>query len=70
MKRITTLLLAAAAAIALPAAAQELSYANSQPLTLPADIFFGIGTQAEAHAGQLKGRGSWWLLLPRGLAAR
>lgn len=42
MKRFATLLLAAAAAIALPAAAQELSYATSQPLTLPHDTFFGM----------------------------
>jgi hypothetical protein len=42
MKHFATLLLAAAAAIALPAAAQELSYATSQPLTLPHDTFFGM----------------------------
>jgi hypothetical protein len=42
MKHFATLLLAAAAVIALPAAAQELSYATSQPLTLPHDTFFGM----------------------------
>ena len=29
------------------------------------DIFFGFGPQAERHAGEMKGRGSWWLLLPK-----
>ena len=42
MKHFATLLLAAAAVIALPAAAQEISYTNSQPLTLPHDTFFGM----------------------------
>jgi hypothetical protein len=42
MKRFATLLLAAAAVIALPAAAQELGYTSSQPLTLPHDTFFGM----------------------------
>ena len=42
MKRITTLALAAACALGFPAAAQEISYTNSQPLTLPHDTFFGM----------------------------
>src|SRR3569833_1086369 len=54
MKRFATLLLAAAAVIALPAAAQELGYTNSQPLTLPADTFFGmaagVATDSKGHA--------------------
>ncbi len=29
------------------------------------DIFFGFGPQAEHHAGEMKGRGTWWLLLPK-----
>jgi len=41
MRHFATLLLAAAA-IVLPAAAQEISYSNSQPLTLPRDTFFGM----------------------------
>jgi hypothetical protein len=53
MKRFATLLLAAAAVIALPAAAQEISYTNSQPLTLPADTFFGmaagVATDSKGH---------------------
>src|SRR3569833_3016055 len=53
MKRFATLLLAAAAVIALPAAAQELGYTNSQPLTLPADTFFGmaagVATDSKGH---------------------
>jgi membrane-bound lytic murein transglycosylase A len=28
------------------------------------DIFFGFGPDAERHAGGMKGRGEWWLLLP------
>ena len=39
--KLTTLLLAAACALGFPAAAQEISYTNSQPLMLPADTFFG-----------------------------
>ncbi len=31
------------------------------------DIFFGFGAEAERHAGEMKGRGSWWLLLPNGI---
>ncbi|HEX4636897.1 MAG TPA: hypothetical protein VH189_11990, partial [Rhizomicrobium sp.] len=42
MRHFATLLLAAAAAIALPAAAQEIGYATSRPLTLPHDTFFGM----------------------------
>jgi membrane-bound lytic murein transglycosylase A len=48
------------------AVAQDTGSAIKGPVR--ADIFFGIGAAAEAHAGQLKGRGMWWLLLPRGLA--
>lgn len=29
------------------------------------DIFFGFGAAAERHAGVMRGRGGWWLLLPR-----
>ena len=35
-----------------------------------ADLFFGYGAEAADHAGVLKGRGSLWLLLPVGAAAR
>jgi len=42
MKRFATLLLAAAAIVAVPAMAQEISYSTSQPLTLPRDTFFGM----------------------------
>ena len=41
MKRLATLLLAAAA-MAIPASAQDLGYTNSQPLQLPHDTFFGM----------------------------
>src|SRR5471032_124787 len=41
MKRFATLLLAAAA-MAIPAAAQDLGYKTSQPLMLPHDTFFGM----------------------------
>jgi DNA-binding beta-propeller fold protein YncE len=41
MKRLATLLLAAAA-LAMPAAAQEIGYTTSQPLMLPHDTFFGM----------------------------
>jgi membrane-bound lytic murein transglycosylase A len=34
------------------------------------DVFFGYGAEAAAHAGVLKGQGTWWLLLPRALADR
>jgi len=53
MKRITTVLLAAACALGLPAAAQEISYSTSQPLTLPRDTFFGqaagVATDSKGH---------------------
>jgi len=53
MKRITTLALAAACALGFPAAAQEISYTNSQPLTLPHDTFFGmaagVATDSKGH---------------------
>src|ERR1051325_11411352 len=42
MRHFATLLLAAAAVIAVPAMAQEISYSTSQPLTLPRDTFFGM----------------------------
>jgi hypothetical protein len=42
MKRLATLLLAAASILAVPALAQELGYATSQPLMLPNDTFFGM----------------------------
>jgi hypothetical protein len=42
MKRLATLLLAAASILAFPALAQELGYATSQPLMLPNDTFFGM----------------------------
>src|ERR1044072_9970947 len=41
MRHFATLLLACSA-IVLPAAAEEISYSNSQPLTLPRDTFFGM----------------------------
>ncbi|HTC84744.1 MAG TPA: peptidyl-alpha-hydroxyglycine alpha-amidating lyase family protein [Rhizomicrobium sp.] len=53
MRHFATLLLAAVAVIALPAAAQELSYSTSQPLTLPHDTFFGmaagVATDSKGH---------------------
>src|SRR5471032_1672376 len=53
MKRLATLLLLAAAAIAMPAAAQELGYTTSQPLMLPHDTFFGmaagVATDSKGH---------------------
>src|SRR3984885_16054590 len=42
MKRLATLLLAAASVLAVPAVAQELGYTTSEPLTLPHDPFFGM----------------------------
>src|SRR5260221_8386968 len=50
MKRFATLLLAAAAAIALPATAQELGYSPSQPLQLPHDTFFGMAMGVAANS--------------------
>ncbi len=35
-----------------------------------ADLFFGYGAEAASHAGVLKGRGSMWVLLPKGAAGR
>ena len=53
MKHFATLLLAAAAVLALPAAAQEIGYTTSQPLTLPHDTFFGmaagVATDSKGH---------------------
>jgi hypothetical protein len=52
MKRLATLLLAAAA-LAVPAAAQEIGYSTSQPLMLPHDTFFGmaagVATNSKGH---------------------
>jgi hypothetical protein len=42
MKRLATLLLAAASVLAVPAVAQELGYTTSEPLMLPHDTFFGM----------------------------
>ena len=41
MKRLATLLLAAAA-LTVPALAQSIGYSTSQPLMLPHDTFFGM----------------------------
>src|SRR6202789_625913 len=57
MKRLKSplaaLLLAAAAALAVPAQAQDISYSNSWPLTLPHDTFFGmaagVATDSKGH---------------------
>ena len=53
MKRLATLLLAAAAALAVPAMAQDISYSTSWPLTLPHDTFFGmaagVATNSKGH---------------------
>ena len=57
MKRLksplATLLFAAAAALAVPAQAQDISYSNSWPLTLPHDTFFGmaagVATNSKGH---------------------
>ena len=52
MKRLATLLLAAAALV-MPAAAQDLGYSTSQPLQLPHDTFFGlaagVATNSQGH---------------------
>src|SRR5258706_709503 len=52
MKRLATLLLAAAA-FTLPAMAQDIGYSTSQPLTLPRDTFFGmaagVATDSKGH---------------------
>src|SRR5471032_640568 len=42
MKRLATLLLAAACVLAVPALAQSIGYSTSQPLMLPHDTFFGM----------------------------
>jgi hypothetical protein len=57
MKRLkaplATLLLAAAACLAVPAAAQDISHTASQPLQLPRDTFFGmvagVATNSKGH---------------------
>ncbi|HVW72235.1 MAG TPA: hypothetical protein VHC39_01240, partial [Rhizomicrobium sp.] len=52
MKRIATLLLAAAA-LALPAAAQDIAITGSEPLQLPRDTFMGsamgVATNSKGH---------------------
>ena len=53
MKRLATLLLVAAALLAVPAMAQDIGYSNSWPLTLPHDTFFGmaagVATDSKGH---------------------
>jgi NHL repeat-containing protein len=53
MKRLATLLFAAAAVLAIPAAAQELSFTGAETLQLPADTFFGsamgVATNSKGH---------------------
>jgi sugar lactone lactonase YvrE len=53
MKRFATLLLAAAAVLAVPAAAQEIGFSASQSLQLPRDTFFGavagVATNSKGH---------------------
>jgi len=53
MKRFATLLLAAAAVLAAPAAAQEIGFTASQSLQLPRDTFFGavagVATNSKGH---------------------
>lgn len=53
MKRFATFLFAAAATLAIPAMAQDLDYATSQPLMLPHDTFFGmaagVATNSKGH---------------------
>ena len=53
MKRLATLLFAAAAVLAAPAMAQDIGYATSWPLTLPHDTFFGmaagVATNSKGH---------------------
>jgi membrane-bound lytic murein transglycosylase A len=48
--------------------AQDVGGAIRGPVR--ADLFFGYGPDAANHAGLMKGRGSSWLLLPAGAAAR
>jgi NHL repeat len=53
MKRLATLLIAAAAIAGFPAVAQELDFSTSQPLQLPNDTFFGmaagVATNSKGH---------------------
>jgi len=53
MKRLATLLLLAAAALAVPASAQEIGFTASEPLQLPRDTFFGavagVATDSKGH---------------------
>lgn len=51
MKRLATLLLVSAVALAVPAAAQQIAITPSQPLTLPPDTFFGAaaGVATNSH---------------------
>src|SRR6185436_18222734 len=53
MKRFATLLLAAAAIVAVPAMAQEISFTASDPLQLPRNVFFGavagVATDSKGH---------------------
>ena len=48
--------------------AQDVGGAIRGPVR--ADLFFGYGPEAANHAGLMKGKGSSWLLLPAGAAAR
>ncbi len=48
--------------------AQDVGGAIRGPVR--ADLFFGYGPDAANHAGLMKGKGSSWLLLPAGAAAR
>ena len=48
--------------------AQDVGGAIRGPVR--ADLFFGYGADAANHAGLMKGKGSTWLLLPAGAAAR
>ena len=48
--------------------AQDVGGAIRGPVR--ADLFFGYGAEAANHAGLMKGKGSSWLLLPAGAAAR
>ncbi|HEV2676855.1 MAG TPA: murein transglycosylase A [Aliidongia sp.] len=48
--------------------AQDVGGAIRGPVR--ADLFFGYGPDAANHAGLMKGKGSSWLLLPTGAAAR
>ena len=48
--------------------AQDVGGAIRGPVR--SDLFFGYGPEAANHAGLMKGKGSSWLLLPAGAAAR